>query len=499
MTKDIQEELLKNILLGTNRYGIADYGPMQALADRLEKQAKSKEEVLLGVAYTQSLYQEAGKIPTQQVNDLRPCPPEILPYQTNKEADLLKNSFITNDALTQQYLLQRCNDQQKLVRPDLVVFCLQKALSDKKKMGLYLSVVGELGHWLCQLNPKWEELLAYFEHKELTEETWETGLQEQRVQYLHKIRKENPAEAVALLEKSIHQENATQRQDLVAVLEEGISVDDEPFLTNLRQDKSKHVRQLVLELLKKIKGGAVQTSYLEYLSKVIKLEKKLKGIDLVPKLTFTIDKSIVPTKEIFDTGIDRISSEKNISDELYCVAQMLAFVSPSLLAAKLAVTEAQLLEAITNINTHEKKFMLDYLVESALLFAYQPWALTLLKQENVSNPELFALLPEEEKWTCLPIFLQHRFRDFMLYLLDLPYFELPPKSAIDILNHLHKHPFELDTPLYKKLAFYLPKSILTDLYGFAQEDHKQNYQLRHFQAQIGEIIQLLEALEDTSK
>ncbi len=497
MTKNIQEELLKNALLGTNRYTMSDFGLIQTLADKLEKQAKSREEVLLGVAYTQLLYQEAGKIPVSQDVEVNTCPPEKQPLHSENEANLLKNSFTTNDTLTQQYLLERCYKQQQLVRPDLVVFCLNKALSDKKKMDLYLKVVGELGHWLCQLNPEWTELLAYLEHKELTEEAWYTGIQAQRVQYLQKVRQENPAEAIALLEKTIYQENAAQRQDFVSVLEDGLSINDEPFLMKLKQDKSKHVRQLVQELLKKIEGGTVQTSYLDYLCKTLALEKKTKGIGFTVKLTFAINSGLLPTKEIFDTGIDNISNTKNITDQLYCIAQMLAFVSPELLAEKLSVTETQLLEALLNRPAHEKKFLLNYLIKSTLLFEYQPWALHLVKQEGAIQPTLFALLPEDEKWNCLPIFLKNGFRDFMLYLLDLPYFQLPAKAAMEILSHLHKHPFELDTQLYKKLAFYLPNSLLEELYAFAQEDHQQNYQRRHFQTQIGEMITLLETLKDS--
>ncbi|MCT9929363.1 DUF5691 domain-containing protein [Planotetraspora sp. A-T 1434] len=115
-------------------------------------------------------------------------------------------------------------------------------------------LTGSRGRWLAELNPAWSYLLA-----EPTlvppAETWELGTSGDRRAFLAALRATAPARARELLEGGWSGETPEDRAAFVAVLADGLSMDDEPFLESALDDRRREVRQTAADLLTRLPGS----------------------------------------------------------------------------------------------------------------------------------------------------------------------------------------------------------------------------------------------------
>ncbi|MFC4009844.1 DUF5691 domain-containing protein [Nonomuraea purpurea] len=117
-----------------------------------------------------------------------------------------------------------------------------------RSIRVHLGVLaGQRGRWLAGLNPAWAYLL-----EEPTGETWELGGAADRRAHLRALRAAEPAEARHLLESTWEQETPDDRAEFVAVLADGLSMDDEPFLEQALDDRRREVRQEAANLLTRL-------------------------------------------------------------------------------------------------------------------------------------------------------------------------------------------------------------------------------------------------------
>jgi hypothetical protein len=108
-------------------------------------------------------------------------------------------------------------------------------------------LAGRRGRWLAERNPAWAYLL-----EEPTGETWELGRAADRRDHLRRLRAAEPGEARRLLESSWERETPDDRAVFVEVLAEGLSMDDEPFLESVLDDRRREVRQGAANLLTRL-------------------------------------------------------------------------------------------------------------------------------------------------------------------------------------------------------------------------------------------------------
>ncbi|WP_062429177.1 DUF5691 domain-containing protein [Herbidospora daliensis] len=116
-------------------------------------------------------------------------------------------------------------------------------------------VAGARGRWLAGLNPEWGYLLqessgdvpAGLDHG-----PWEFGTRGDRQAFLAALRAASAGEARDLLEVTWAKENPDDRAAFVAVLADGLTMADEPFLEKALDDRRREVRQAAADLLTKL-------------------------------------------------------------------------------------------------------------------------------------------------------------------------------------------------------------------------------------------------------
>ncbi|MFK4034711.1 DUF5691 domain-containing protein [Nonomuraea wenchangensis] len=108
-------------------------------------------------------------------------------------------------------------------------------------------LAGRRGRWLAGLNPAWAYLLG-----EPTGETWELGGPADRRAHLRELRAADPGAARLLLESTWERETPDDRAEFVALLADGLSMADEPFLESALDDRRREVRQSAANLLTRL-------------------------------------------------------------------------------------------------------------------------------------------------------------------------------------------------------------------------------------------------------
>ena len=118
-----------------------------------------------------------------------------------------------------------------------------------------MPVLGERGLWLATQRDDWR-YAAGVGAEAVDDTRWNEGSFEQRREFLRRERAANPGAARDRLASSLDDLAAKERADLVSVLADGLSLDDETLLDGLRADRSREVRQAACGLLVRLPNAA---------------------------------------------------------------------------------------------------------------------------------------------------------------------------------------------------------------------------------------------------
>lgn len=118
-----------------------------------------------------------------------------------------------------------------------------------------LPVLGNIGLWLAAQRDEWR-YAAGVSSEGIGEAIWTDGNIEQRRAFLARERAENPRAARERLTQALAELSAKERADLITVLADGLTLEDEPLLEALRADRSKEVRSGALSLLLRLPEAA---------------------------------------------------------------------------------------------------------------------------------------------------------------------------------------------------------------------------------------------------
>ncbi|MFF8671193.1 DUF5691 domain-containing protein [Streptomyces sp. NPDC015242] len=130
-----------------------------------------------------------------------------------------------------------------------------------------LEFAGTRALWLARLNPDWRFALRSapgggagrppLDNDGRTSELWQEGLFAERVALLSALRSHEPAAARELLATTWATERAEDRLMFLDSLRTGLGPDDEPFLEQALDDRSRNVRATAAELLSALPGSAL--------------------------------------------------------------------------------------------------------------------------------------------------------------------------------------------------------------------------------------------------
>ncbi|MGF1431219.1 DUF5691 domain-containing protein [Kitasatospora sp. LaBMicrA B282] len=256
-------------LLGTDRRALPepDGSPAAvAAADAVDR--SDPATALLELAALATVRRRAGLLPRPAVRPAQPPPrdhrPELPAPAARRLSVLLAGRTGAGPGqanLTELLPQWLATARERGYRPPAaqVPALLTAARNRSELRGDVAALVGPLGRWLAERNPDWRYLLRTVgaDGPTGTDRIWSEGLFAERVTHLTRLRRRDPAAALALLAGSWAAERAEDRLLFLDALQEGLSLADEPFLEAALADRGKNVRATAAELLSTLPGSAL--------------------------------------------------------------------------------------------------------------------------------------------------------------------------------------------------------------------------------------------------
>jgi hypothetical protein len=249
------QEILSAATLGTERANIAIHpapGQLGELLDQMD--ASNPERYLLGVSAAITLYRKAGQIPF--INKTLPppaCEPDELPHCSPAAASRLATILLGQYGNILPEWLMLAEKNGKRVPEELLPGLLEWGTANPDHVELLLPVIGHRGNWLASLNPTWAmsntASLAMNAQNDQLEEVWQTGESRSRRVLLRLLRGKSASTGRNLVASTWGEESAEDRAAFLAAFEANLSMEDEPFLEEALDDRSKEVRQTAARLL----------------------------------------------------------------------------------------------------------------------------------------------------------------------------------------------------------------------------------------------------------
>jgi hypothetical protein len=253
--------LLRAALLGTGRQPPPDAAADGSALSRALAAAAgaTPEDTLLAQAAVLAAYRRATRAPAR---DERPPPapaeeetaPLCPPGARRHLATMLGGTFA--QALPEW--LAAAARAGFVIPPDLLPALLQAAFNDSSLRPHLAALVGAHGRWLAAQRQEWAFAIAGGERESGEAEErdgWEVLSPAARPALLARVRARSPARGRALLESTWAKEAPRERAALLAALEPGLSLDDEPFLEAALDDRRKDVRAAAAQLLSRLSGS----------------------------------------------------------------------------------------------------------------------------------------------------------------------------------------------------------------------------------------------------
>jgi hypothetical protein len=253
--------LLRAALLGTGRQPPPDPAPDGSALSRALAAAAgaTPEDALLARAALLAAYRRAARIPARDERPpAAPAEEETAPLCPPAAARHLATMLGGTFAAALPEWLGAAARAGYVVPPELLPGLLQAAAGDADLRPHLAAVAGARGRWLAAQRPEWAFAASAGEGEPGVAEDaggWETLGLEARAALLVRVRGRDPARGRALLESTWAKEAPRERAALLAALETGLSMDDEPFLEAALDDRRKDVRTAAAQLLSRLSGS----------------------------------------------------------------------------------------------------------------------------------------------------------------------------------------------------------------------------------------------------
>jgi hypothetical protein len=464
--------IIHSAMMGTDKKMIgvqelpADLAEVAALVN--EKITTDKEARFLQLAALAFSYRQSGVMPLQKEGvSLAPCPAEEKPYCNMAAMQVLKNILAEESIPLLKFWLAHCSSKNQVVQPELLPALLSAGLQHKTLQPLITDCCGKRGEWLGRFNEPWN-----FSSNQTNEQRWQTGTPEQRRAVLKEMRISDPALGLEWLQQTWPQEDANTKTSLLEILSENISDNDLPFLESLSTEKSKKVRDEANNLLKQLPGSAVVKQYEELLKRTVSLKKEKALLGLSSKMVLHFQLPAQIEESIFKTGIEKLSSTKEFTDDEYIIFQLIRHVPP-------VFWEQQLGDSFQNIIGHFQKDETGKKLFPALVLAIKNFndhqrAIYMMQYSEVFYIDIIPLLPlQQQDHYSNKFFDQHQ--DTIIGFASEMKTEWSIELTRNIFRHTAKSPYQYTKSFYNQHIHLAPAKIAAELGSFApQEEYVKN-------------------------
>lgn len=482
--------IIHTALLGTDKKVLKKDDLPAGLAepfDLLVQMADSKEEAFLQTAALVYNYRQCGFLPLQkEVPQLPMAEEEEQAYASPAAHGVLADILEVGSTSLLHFWLQECIGADRIVLPEAVPVLLDAGMKAKRIREAVYRCCGRRGAWLLTLNKEWKYHVPVD-----GEEGWETGTLDQRKSILAQVREEDPARAREMLQQAWPQENAATRAELVQVLSLKAGAEDLPWLEGLLQEKSVKVRDAVVSVLKLIPSSSIVQLYWRLLSPSIELRKEKTLLGFGSKTVLELQPVKDVDEAIYKTGIEKMSSEKNVSDQNFLLYQLIMAVPPSLFESYTGLEKEALLKAVQQ--TAQGKNFIPAFGQAAVLFGDTGWLRAVMAaDEDHLYIDALSRLPQEEAEKYA---VRHLEDDAHAAAIGQRVVQFENEWSLELarafLKHAAKSPYQYNRAFYNELVHLLPVAIGGELAGYAP---KEEY-LRGMWSSLSEHITKLISLK----
>lgn len=286
-------------------------------------------------------YERAGAMPVQTPPALAPADHDPRPLCTPVAAEHLAGTMSNYREQLPEWLRLAASAG---VRPpeELVVGLLQLATSDVSIREAVISAAGPLAAWLAQFLDNWSWITA----ASLDESIWETGSADQRLAFFTQIRRSAPARSRELLQACWQAEPLETKRRFVEAFSAGLSLDDEPFLESVLDDRSVVVRRAAAEHLASLSGSQL----------IERMKTRLDGRIRMIRSGLLGRKNVLevePVEAVDDAmlrdGIDKKApAAAGMGDRAWWTGETIAAIQPSFWCDRFQLSPPELIEAARN-------------------------------------------------------------------------------------------------------------------------------------------------------
>lgn len=463
-------DLLNSALLGTEkRQASSDRLPAdlsEAATLVMEGKGADKEEQFLQLAALAFNYRQCGVLPLQKETASIPeAETEVLPYCSSFSMQVLKDILDQESIPLLALWLQQCAGKQLVIQPDLLPVVLSLGVQHKHLQPLLGMCCGKRGTWLSRFNPDWDFSIAASD-----DEVWQTGSLEQRKAVLQKVRAAHPAQAREWLQQTWPQEDANTKAAFLPFLSNNISDEDIPFLEGLATEKSKKVKDEGLKLLKLIPGSAIIQQYWQVVQQSVVLKEKKSFLGKA-KPYLHIQLADVPD-DIFKSGIEKLSGQKNIPDEAFILYQLIDFIPPHFWESHFNLVPDKIIDLF--LENDEASRLLPAIGLATGRFKNTAWAPLFMGDANRFYADILPLLSKADR----EAYVLHHFSragDMAVNLLTREGGEWSMALTRGVIEHTAKNPYQFNRGFYNQHIHLLPVGIATELKNYkAEESYNQS-------------------------
>ncbi|NNV55062.1 DUF5691 domain-containing protein [Limnovirga soli] len=481
------DNIINTALLGTDKKQV-NAGELcpdlsSIFGDVSSNETLDKEEKFLHIAAIAFNYRQSGITPVLRKEiTIKVAQPEELPYCNKQTLQILKEILDEESIPLLKFWLQQCVVNQQLVILDLIPTLLDIGRHHKTLRPFITACCGKRGEWLSEFNPDWN-----FSVRATAEELWQTGTPDERKKVLQLLRETDPTKAREWLTQSWSTENANSKAELLKQLKINISAEDINWLESLLNEKSQKVKDEILHLLKLIPTSGIILQYWNLLQQSIELKKEKKLLGLSSKTVLQIKLPNVIDESIFKTGIEKLSSQKNISEEEYIIYQLISLTPPNLWQEHFNDTAENVYILFSNNKDLER--YLPALGLATGRFKNNEWAILFIKEESKYYQDLLPLLTKDIRIKYLLNKIE-AFADSVIQFLSNENEEWSPELTSVIFKHTAKNPYQYNRNFYNEHIHLIPATIIKELEKYAPPEEYNAKMWSNMCEYIIKLIQL---------
>jgi hypothetical protein len=485
----VWETIVNNAMLGTTKLPLRVADLPAAITEQVEvSDTPDAEEDFLRLGSLVYQYRQSGCVPLDLRSAvLSAAEAEIKPYcHTGATAVLLTILSEEHYALLKLWLTQ-CELAHKCAEPECMPALLDISVGKKELRSLILSVCGKRGEWLGRLNPQWN-----FSALEADAQTlWQTGRAEERKDLLKSLRAQQPAAALELLQSSWDTEGANEKVSFLEILTTGLSEHDLVWLEGLKE-KGQKVNNALQDLIKRIPTSQPVQGYRALLKEAVNVKNSKALLGMLAKTTIEVHEKIAFPDGIFKSGIEKLSSDKQVSDAQYILIQLIASVPPSFWNDHLKETP----ETVIKLFQKEKKTALyvPALALAAVKFRDIVWTQALVDHgdEEILESALVSLiesLPAKDRDRYALRFIKKRPQE-LINMLTAFDDEWGNDLAKAVLSFTSQEVYAYNKTFYRAAVKNIPVTMLTELESFMPSEEQKKAYWRNQSHELSGVLTL---------